>query len=85
MTESLKGFLYARRQIERATASGSRGVVSWVRASEGRGSVGRYAPVGVQHGRGVATEQGDLVGQLASFAEGDDGECAAAAGLPIDS
>ena len=44
-----------------------------------------YAPVGVQHGRGVAAEQGNLVGQLASFAEGDDGERTAAAGLPIDS
>jgi hypothetical protein len=42
------------------------------------------APVGIEDSRRVAAEQGNLVGHLAPLAEGDDGEGAATAGLPID-
>lgn len=50
----------------------------------GQDMVVERVPVGVEHGRRVAAEEGDLVGDLAALVDGDDGECATAAGLPID-
>jgi hypothetical protein len=32
----------------------------------------------------MPAEEGDLVGRAAALVEGDDGKCAAAAGLPVD-
>ena len=44
----------------------------------------RDAPVGVQHGGRVASEQRYLVGELAALVHGNDGKCATTARLPID-
>ena len=44
----------------------------------------RDAPVGVQHGGSVASEQRYLVGELAALVHGNDSECATTARLPID-
>lgn len=41
-------------------------------------------PVGVENGGGVPAEERDLVRHSAALLEGDDGECAAAAGFPVD-
>ena len=41
-------------------------------------------PVGVENGGSVAAKQRDLVGELPSFFQGDDGECATARRIPID-
>ena len=56
-------------------------VLSFVAA---KGSGARDAPVGVEHGGSVASEQRYLVGELSALVQGNDSECAAAAGLPID-
>lgn len=54
----------------------------------GRGACPEYwyscLPVGIQDNGSVSAEQGHLVGQLALLVDGDDGECATAARLPID-
>lgn len=42
------------------------------------------APVGVEDGGRVATEQGQNIGQLSTLIDGDDGKGATTAGLPID-
>lgn len=42
------------------------------------------APVGVEDGGRVATEQGHDIGKLSTLINGNDSKGAAAAGLPID-
>jgi len=44
----------------------------------------KRVPVGVQHGRGMAPEEGYLIGELAALVKWDDGEGATAARFPID-
>lgn len=52
----------------------------------GRGNnvVVERVPVGVEDGGRVAAEEGDLVRDLAALVDGDDGECATTARLPIN-
>jgi hypothetical protein len=52
----------------------------------GRGddAIVERVPVGVEYGGGMSPEEGNLVGQLALLVERDDGERAAARGVPID-
>ena len=70
MMRSLKGFL--RRSLGQIILFGS----LW--------RMCKSVPVSVEDGGGVATEQRYLVGELAALVEGDDGEGATTAGLPVD-
>ena len=49
-----------------------------------QGGVRFAVPVGIEHGGSVTSKQRDLVGKLAPLVQGNDGECAAARGVPID-
>ena len=42
------------------------------------------APVGIEDGSRVATEQGHDIGQLSTLIDGDDSKGTTTAGLPID-
>jgi hypothetical protein len=52
--------------------------------STGKDVVVERVPVVVQHGGSVSSEQRHDIGQLSSLFQRDDGECAAAGGLPVD-
>ena len=49
-----------------------------------QGGVRFAVPIGIEHGGSVTSKQRDLVGKLAPLVQGNDGECAAARGVPID-
>ena len=66
---SLKGFLQPSQRPSPALS---------------QATIGESVPVGVEDGGGVATEQRDLVGELAPLLKGNDGEGAAARSVPID-
>jgi hypothetical protein len=51
---------------------------------ESRGGGFDHVPVGIENSGCVSSKQRDLVGQLASFVQGNDCECAAARGVPVD-
>jgi hypothetical protein len=52
--------------------------------STGEDVVVERVPIVVQHGGGVSPEQGHDIRQLSTLFQGDDSECAAARGLPVD-
>jgi hypothetical protein len=52
--------------------------------STGKNVVVERVPVVVQHGGGVSSEQRHGIGHLSTLLQRDDGECAAAGGLPVD-
>lgn len=78
ITRSLKGCLQDTPSAPRKRAR------AWQTSADpiGRRSV-LALPVGVQDNSSVPAEEGHLVGQLALLVDGDDGECAAAARLPV--
>lgn len=79
ITRSLKGCLQDTPSAQRKRAR------AWQTSADPSGRRSVFAlPVGIQDNSSVPAEEGHLVGQLAPLVHGDDGECAAAAGLPVD-
>lgn len=83
MRRSLKGFLrWTRQRLAWQCADSQCGTLLGTRPEIFQRE--DQIPISVENGGCVATEQRDLVGELATFVEGDDGKSTTTRRLPID-